>query len=269
MASSAASSVLYVHNEVGNHAETSSGASFYYGDAASFHEWEFRTRLRIAGKTGDQYIEAVSKVCDGLRGDAFVAAQEVGLDNLCESLDGRPSSIDTLINLMRGMVFPQLNTSPKNYSDSTVVPEDFLSRQNGESMKQYVSRRRRCWTLLTQMDPVMHLSEGRRSDMLLDLSGLTREERVMGQSSINNERDFDKVADALIIQHPRIHLQESRKRAKGKGKHGIKSSDSFNTRRLQERGKYVYRQWTTGSKCLLRELHFLLKITVTTTIRSK
>ena len=55
------------------------------------------------------------------------------------------------------------------------------------------------------MDPVMHLSEGHRSDMLLDLSGLTREERVMVQVSINNERVFDKLADALIIQHPRIH----------------------------------------------------------------
>ena len=55
----------------------------------------------------------------------------------------------------------------------------------------------------------MHLSEGHRSDMLLDLSGLTREERVMVQASINNEGDFDKVADALINQHPRIHLRES------------------------------------------------------------
>ena len=85
-------------------------------------------------------------------------------------------------------------------------------------MKQYVSRRRRCWILLTQMDPVIHLNEGHRSDMLLDLSGLTCEERVMVQASINNERDFDRVADALIIQHPRIHLRESQKRAKGKGK---------------------------------------------------
>ena len=42
--------------------------------------------------------------------------------------------------------------------------------------------------------------------MLLDLSGLTREERVMLQASGNNERDFDRVAEALIIQHPRIHL---------------------------------------------------------------
>ena len=40
--------------------------------------------------------------------------------------------------------------------------------------------------------------------MLLDLSGLTREERVTVQPSISNERDFDRVAEALIIQHPRI-----------------------------------------------------------------
>ena len=60
-------------------------------------------------------------------------------------------------------------------------------------MKQYVSRGRRCWTLLVQMDPVIHLSEGHRSDMLLDLSGLTREERIMVQASINKERDFDRV----------------------------------------------------------------------------
>ena len=54
-------------------------------------------------------------------------------------------------------------------------------------MKQYVPRRRRCWTLVTQMDPVMHLSEGRRPDLLLDLTGLTREERVRVQALISNE----------------------------------------------------------------------------------
>ena len=54
----------------------------YYGDAASFHKWQIRTRLRIAGKTGGQYIEAMSKVCDGLRGDvntyAHVGARRGG-----------------------------------------------------------------------------------------------------------------------------------------------------------------------------------------------
>ena len=70
----------------------------YHGDAPSFHEWEFRTRLRTAGKTGDQHIEAMSKVCDGLRGDAFVAAQEVSFENLSEIVDGKPRGIDTLIS---------------------------------------------------------------------------------------------------------------------------------------------------------------------------
>ena len=79
-------------------------------------------------------------------------------------------------------------------------------------MKQYVSRGRGCWTLLVQMDPVIHLSEGHRSDMLLDLSGLTREERIVVQASTNKERYFDRVAAALTIQHPRIHLRERQKR---------------------------------------------------------
>ena len=90
MASSAVSSVLYLHDAAGNQTETRTGAYTFYGDAASFHEWEFRTRLRVAGKSGDQYIEAMSKVCDGLRGDAFVAAQEVGFDSLCQIVDGTP-----------------------------------------------------------------------------------------------------------------------------------------------------------------------------------
>ena len=76
---------------------------------------------------------------------------------------------------------------------------------------------------------------------------LTREERVMVQASINNERDFDKVADALIIQHPRIHLGERCQRTKGKGKDGIKSNDNFNIRRLQEKDKKNTRNGKLGA----------------------
>ena len=89
-------------------------------------------------------------------------------------------------------------------------------------MKQYVSRRRR-WALLVQMDPVVYLSEGHRSDMLLDVRGLTREERIMVQAFINNERNFDRVAEALIIQHSCIHLQKSQRRAKDKGQRRIQT----------------------------------------------
>ena len=218
-------------------AETRTGAFFYYGDAASSHGWEFRTRLRIACKTRDQDIEAMSKVCDGLRGDAFVAAQEVCFDNLCEIVDGRPCGIDTLIQHMRGMVFPVTEHESKELFRLFCRRGGPLSRQNGESMKRYVSRRRRCRTLLVQMDPVIHLSEGHRSDMFVDLSGLTREERVMVQASISNERGSDRVAEALIIQDPHMHLRESQRRAKGKGKDGFKRVDNPNTREFCGNGK--------------------------------
>ena len=61
MASSAVSSVLYLRDVAGNHAETRTGAYIYYGDAASFHEWGFRTRLHIAGKTGDTTLKQCQK----------------------------------------------------------------------------------------------------------------------------------------------------------------------------------------------------------------
>ena len=43
--------------------------------------------------------------------------------------------------------------------------------------------------------------------MLLDLAGLDKGERVMTQASIGNVRDYEKIADALIVQHPRIHIR--------------------------------------------------------------
>ena len=83
----------------------------------------------------------MSKVCDGLRGDAFVAAQEVGFVNLCEIVDGTPRGIDTLINHMRGMVFLLTEHESKELFRQYCRSGGPLSRQNGESMKQYVSRR--------------------------------------------------------------------------------------------------------------------------------
>ena len=79
------------------------------------------------------------------------------------------------------------------------------------------------------MDTVIHLSEGHRSDMLLYLSGLTREERVIVLASISNALDFDRVAEALIIQHRHIHLRDSQRRTKGKGKDGFKCADNPKT----------------------------------------
>ena len=58
-----------------------------------------------------------------------------------------------------------------------------------------------------------------------------------GKASISNARDFDRAVEALIIQHPRTHLWESQRPAKGKGKDGFKRVDNLNARWFRENGK--------------------------------
>ena len=56
------------------------------------------------------------------------------------------------------------------------------------------------------------MSEDHRADMLFEQSGLSKREKNMIQASIQNGRDFQKVADALMLQHPRVHVNEEHRR---------------------------------------------------------
>ena len=58
---------------------TESRNYIYHGDAANYHEWEFRTRLHVttSGTNPEKYADAMNKVVDGLRGDALIIAKEV------------------------------------------------------------------------------------------------------------------------------------------------------------------------------------------------
>ena len=85
----------------------------------------------------------------------------------------------------------------------------------------------------------------------------------MVQASISNARDFDRVAEALIIQHPRIHLRENQRRTKGKGKDGFKRVDKPNTRWFREKGKRKIR-----NECSSRAPHTPLRITIITTMKT-
>ena len=235
--SSAVASVLFTRGG-DRHEVTKSGSYIYHGDAGQFHEWEFRTRLRVkaAGNDEGRYAEAMSKVVDGLRGDAFIIAKEVGLDNIWDMGDDHcASGVDTLIQAIKLSVFPLTTYEAKELFRQYCKPSGSLSRQNGESMHQYVSRRRRCWKLLKELDPEIMLSEGHRADMLLDLAGLDKNERTMIQASIGNARDFDKIAEALIVQHPRVHLRHVSASQSSKG--GRKSSGKGKAQSSKGKGK--------------------------------
>lgn len=177
----------------------------------------------------------MSKVVDGLRGDAFIIAKEVGSDRLW-SVVGVPDieqwgfsgdrdtihapGVDVRIDAVRVSASPLTTYEAKELFRQYCKPAGSLSRQNGESMQQYISRRRRCWKLLEELDPEIVLSEGHRTDMLLDLAGLDRNERKMIQASVGNARDFERIANALIIQHPRIHLKAPSSPSRPKGGKG-------------------------------------------------
>ena len=104
--SSAVASVLFTRG-ADKHEVTKSGSYIYYGDASAYHEWEFRIRLRVkaAGTDEERYAEAMSKVVDGLRGDAFIVAKEVGLDSLWEPGDAfADAGVDKLITALKQSV---------------------------------------------------------------------------------------------------------------------------------------------------------------------
>ena len=250
---------------------TKSGSYIYWGDAANFHEWVFRTELRAktAGSDPTKYAEIMSKIVDGLRGEALIAAKEIGVEKLWQTggeeeqedweegsehtefvpgageedeeaadegkgekgkakakgkgysgtstppvSQSKKPGVQILIEAIRRQVFPMTTHEAKELFRQYCRPKGPLSRQNGESMQQYISRRKRCWNLLIELDPELNLSEGHRADMLLDLAGLEKTERTMIQASIGNARDFDRIAEALVVQHPRIHI----KTTSGKGK---------------------------------------------------
>ena len=65
--------------------ETKSGSYIFSGSVHEFHEWEFRTKLRLQSVTKDEDLPwTVQKIVEGLRGDAFLIAKDFGLDQLNE-----------------------------------------------------------------------------------------------------------------------------------------------------------------------------------------
>ena len=62
--------------------ETRDGACIYFGDASQYHEWEFKTKLKLTSCTKEQFPRAMAQVIGGLRGDALAVAMNIGMDRL-------------------------------------------------------------------------------------------------------------------------------------------------------------------------------------------
>ena len=112
----------------------------------------------------------VNKILEGLRGDAFLLARDVGLDALTSE-----EGLEDLLQKMKAFVFPRANEEAKELFRAGQKHGGPLSRQAGESMLSYTNRRKRWWSALQELDSTMMLSNSLRAELLLELSGLSRQ----------------------------------------------------------------------------------------------
>ena len=113
--------------------------------------------------------EMAQKVLEGLREEAFELARDIGVDVLAQ-----PGGLRKFVEKLRDVVFPRASEEARELFKAGQKPGS-LTRQNQESMLSYVSRRRRWWKLLKTLDGSIELSEPMRVELLLELSGLSRQ----------------------------------------------------------------------------------------------
>ena len=212
-----ASSTLRYERSAAKTQETKSGIPVYDGSPSGFFEWEFRTLLKLQSCADDEERKKLgSRVCEGLTGEAFKCAMDIGLTEL-----GKENGVPQLVAKLRSHIFPQQSSEARELYKIGQQRHGPLSRQQSESMTSYIQRRKRWWQLLTQMDKSLSMSDVMLGELLLEHAGLTSTERLLVMTSTNNDLSIDKVADALVKQNA-LSKESSRDYHSGKGKGGKK-----------------------------------------------
>ena len=148
--------------------------------------------------------EMVHRVLEGLRDEAFELARDIGIESLTE-----PGGLRAFITQMRNVVFPRAAEEARELFRAGQC-HGVLARQGGESMLSYVSRRRRWWKLLKSLDSSIELSEPMRVELLLELSGLSRQESLVIKACTSNSKSFEAIAATLVEHYSGVHLKEGR-----------------------------------------------------------
>ena len=180
-------------------AESKQGAPIYDGLPSGFFEWEFRAMTRYHSTDDSEKWKLASKLTEGLTGESLKIAMSLGITELTKQ-DG----VLLLIRALRQHIFPLASAEARELFKAGQRP-GILSKQAGETMISYVSRRRRWYDLLRNLDKNVELSEQMRGELLLDHSGLSQPERLMVMTSTFNNLEFDRVAEALVKQHALAH----------------------------------------------------------------
>ena len=80
-----------------------------------------------------------------------------------------------------------------------------MSRVPGEPMTSYISRRRRWWTLVHEMDNTLELGDTVQGSMMLEQAGLSRFEQNMVLTFTKGQRTMTAITEALLEQFYDVH----------------------------------------------------------------
>ena len=109
----------------------------FWGDPHEFHTWEWKVTILAGSIEKGKEHKIMNEIVKGLNGDALQTAMDFSVDELVV-----PKGIEKLVDAMRLMVFPSKKSEAKELYRAGHKQNGMLSRQKGESMMSYISRRR-------------------------------------------------------------------------------------------------------------------------------
>ena len=125
---------------------------------------------------------------------------EIGLAKLMEA-----NGLDLLMQKVQERLFPQRTVEARELLTQGMRIGGPMSRVPGEPMTSYISRRRRWWTLVHEMDHTLELGDTVQGSMMLEQAGLSRFEQNMVLTYTKGQRTMTAIAEALLEQHYDVH----------------------------------------------------------------
>ena len=149
--------------------ESRQGMIVFVGDAA--HEWQFRLQIKKSLFTAEELLALTATVVDASRGEALSCAMEIGPAKLMEAIGL------LLVQKVQERLFPQRTAEARELLKQGMRIGGPMSRVPGEPMTSYISRRRRWWTLVHEMDNTLELGDTVQGSVMLEQAGLSRFEQ--------------------------------------------------------------------------------------------
>jgi hypothetical protein len=179
-----------------------------------------------------------SKITEGLTSESLKVAISFGLTELTKKEGGL-----LLVKALREHILP-LGSAEATKPFKAGQRPGILSKQSGETMISYISRRRRWYDMLRNRDKTIQLSDQMRGELLLDHANLSHNKKLMIMTSTFIDSDSDGVAEALVKQHALAHsIKAPDRRMTGwkRSYYGADNGASFTAD--YEAGEYAEESW--------------------------